>query len=152
MMTLLPGLSEEQKIFAHAYYSLFDDVKSAVLMIAGIILLLRDDHQKTTNFQNNLETISEKFAGSVKKWAKFKPGFGSQQDYTAITRVLEKIASAIEDLDRSGTMLSDTKIAFLTSTLIDAYQQLRKIALTYWRLELVAESGHIVHTHNRSSA
>lgn len=144
-MELLPGLSKEQENFANAYYPIFDDVKSVVLGVAGIVLLLEDNHRIKPDFKKNIEKFREDFLQVEVNWSHFEPWAELQQDYNKIARELSEISAAIDTANQSVAKFSQQEVSFLASTLLDAYQQLREVALNYWRLELVAESK--LHAH-----
>jgi len=143
----LPGLSKQEKAFACAFYPVFDNVKSIVLMVAGIVLLLGDDQKNTIDFNDNLAAMDQDLNGVIDSWAKFWSAADLRQDYATVARVLEEIATAINEIKQGFTLLSNESAALLANTLFTSYQDLRTVSLHYWRLELVAESGQLRHFH-----
>ena len=146
-MENLPGLSKQEKAFACAFYPVFDNIKSIVLMVAGIVLLLGDDQKRTIDFEDNLAAMDQDLNGVIDSWAKFRPAADLRQDYATVERVLEEIATAINEIKQDFKMLSNESTAILANTLFTAYQDLRTVSLNYWRLELVPESGQLRHFH-----
>ncbi len=146
-MEYLPGLAPDQKEFADTLYPIFDDLKSSVLMIAGIVLLLEEDRALSSDLLASIEKISAEFNLNIRLWESYEPSQNLKKHYGLVQDAFMMIAETIEALLQSAPIVSEKLVGSMTTDLLAAYQQLRTIALDYWRLELVAESGHLHHNH-----
>jgi hypothetical protein len=147
MMDYLPGLTAEQKVFADHFYPVFDDLKSSVLMAAGIILLLEDDQALTDDFYTNLKQISADVDRSAQTWQDYIAPVDLTEDFDVVAGAIQKIAAGIQEVMQLYPQLGKPSIAKMSTDLLEAYQDLRTVALDYWRLELVAESAGHFHGH-----
>lgn len=146
-MEYLPGLAPDQKEFADTLYPIFDDLKSSALMIAGIVLLLEEDRALSSDLQASIKKISAELNQNIRLWESYEPSKNLQKDYALVQDAFIMIAETIEELLQAAPIVSEELVGSMTTDLLVAYQQLRAIALDYWRLELVAESGHLHHNH-----
>lgn len=152
-MEYLPGLTSAQKAFADHYYPVFDEIKSSVLMAAGIVLLLEDGQALSQDFETNINTISADIEQSARTWQAYAAPAELAGDHAVVAQAIENISASIKAVTQSLPYLENELIAKMSTDLLEDYQDLRAVALDYWRLELVAESaghfhGHDEHTHH----
>lgn len=138
-MDLLPGLNLFQEEFARQYYPVFEQIKTAVLLTSGAMLLLDQEQMSGREYRERIESARLELSKALRRWSSFIPHNSLRQEYTAVR-------AALDDLERSYrymstvTPLTRRELETQVAGLLDAFRRLREISLSFWRLELVGET------------
>ncbi len=140
---LLPDLTMDQKSFALGYYPVFDRLKRALLMISGSMLLAMQKTIPNNKYQTVLKSALQEIKNAKDEWLSWKPKKDFANEYALILSNISELGELAYSLYQQSEGCKEIMLTDSVDRLSNMNLELRRMALRYWRLELVAEThGH----------
>ena len=142
---LLPNLSAGQIEFAEFFFPVFERLKTAILLISGLLLLREGWMPGTGENHFTFERTREELSAAQFAWQNFSVPPYMDADYQSVCFAIDEISRINKEIANEPCLGNNPDAASLATHISIQYQLLRQIALRLWRLELVAESA--AHRH-----
>jgi hypothetical protein len=140
VMDLLPGLSAEQKLFAVAFFPVFEKLKTAILLLSGAALMEQSNPGYFDKAQDVKEKAKRELEKAMEEWQTFGATLTDIVCQTTYDRVFYSIRQVIKFIECD--YVNKRQWEFYADKLSRLYREMRQLALEHWRLELIGCSGH----------